>query len=198
MARLLRYLTHPQVNIDPDTPVPDWGLSDLGRDRARRIAELSCLAETTSLISSAERKAVETAEVVSAAIGVPIHIREQTHENDRSATGFLKPAEFEQVANQFFASPSQSIRGWERAVDAQARIVREASHVMRESPAGDILMVGHGGVGTLLYCHLAGLEISRVHDQPGGGGCLFTYDIDAQTVQHAWKTIEQVAEALDE
>jgi hypothetical protein len=47
------------------------------------------------------------------------------HENDRSATGFLPPDEFETVANRLFAEPLVSIRGWERAIDAQLRIVRE-------------------------------------------------------------------------
>lgn len=30
------------------------------------------------------------------------------HENDRSATGFLPPPEFEAVANQFFANPHKA------------------------------------------------------------------------------------------
>jgi len=45
-------------------------------------------------------------------------------ENDRSATGFLARDEFEATVNAFFAYPQDSIRGWEPAVDAQARIVR--------------------------------------------------------------------------
>jgi hypothetical protein len=31
------YLTHPQVEIDPDRPVPLWRLSALGRERLRAI-----------------------------------------------------------------------------------------------------------------------------------------------------------------
>lgn len=27
------YLSHPQVQIDPAVPVPEWGLSDAGRAR---------------------------------------------------------------------------------------------------------------------------------------------------------------------
>ena len=44
-------------------------------------------------------------------------------ENDRSSTGYLPKAEFEAVADAFFARPEESVRGWERAVDAQRRIV---------------------------------------------------------------------------
>jgi len=47
---------------------------------------------------------------------------------------------------------------------------------LREHPVGDGLFVGHGGVGTLLFCHLSGYPISREFDQgPGGGGCFFEF-----------------------
>ena len=32
------YVTHPQVEMDPRVPVPDWGLSPLGRARAAWLA----------------------------------------------------------------------------------------------------------------------------------------------------------------
>ena len=32
------YVTHPQVLIDPAVPVPDWGLSPLGRGRAALVS----------------------------------------------------------------------------------------------------------------------------------------------------------------
>lgn len=33
------YITHPQVQIDTTIPVPDWGLSDVGRARAHAMLE---------------------------------------------------------------------------------------------------------------------------------------------------------------
>ena len=36
--RLARYLSHPQVRIDPTAPVPAWGLSDIGRRRTEALA----------------------------------------------------------------------------------------------------------------------------------------------------------------
>ncbi|QOZ71426.1 histidine phosphatase family protein [Bradyrhizobium arachidis] len=190
---IVRYLTHPQVQIDPDVPVPQWGLSPIGRARTEALAQASWLARTTQVISSGERKAIETAEIIAIRLGIMIEIREAMHENDRSATGFLKPAEFEQVADQFFAEPHLSVRGWERAIDAQARIVREAEAVLARNRPGDILFVGHGGVGTLLFCHTAGCPIDRVHDQPAGGGNLFAFARDGRQVVHGWRRMEEVA-----
>ena len=189
---IVRYLTHPQVQIDPDVPVPQWGLSPVGRARTEAVASGSWLANTTQIISSGERKAIETAEIVAGQLGLMIEIREAMHENDRSATGFLKPTEFETVADQFFEEPHLSVRGWERAVDAQARIVREAEAVLARNRPGDILFVGHGAVGTLLFCYIAGHPIDRRHDQPAGGGHCFAFEKEGRRVLHPWRRMEDL------
>lgn len=189
----IRYLSHPQVLIDPAVPVPDWGLSPLGLARTRAFARAAMLEGTRRIVSSAERKAIETAECIAGALGLAVEIREAMHENDRSATGYLPPPAFEAMADAFFASPTLSVRGWERAVDAQARIVREVEAVLAAPAQGDVLFVGHGGVGTLLLCRIEGGPIARKRDQPGGGGNLFAFDAATRIVHHAWRSMEEVA-----
>src|SRR5690242_21067669 len=114
------------------------------------------------------------------------------HEYHRSATGFLMPDEFEAVADQFFAQPRISVRGWERAIDAQLRIIREAEHVLARHTPGDVLFVGHGAVGTLLFCHYAGVAIDRVYDQPAGGGQCFAMVKDGRRILHPWRRFEEL------
>ncbi|MDA9411009.1 histidine phosphatase family protein [Bradyrhizobium sp. CCBAU 45384] len=192
MTNVVRYLTHPQVTIDPSIPVPEWGLSQIGRARTETVTATGQLSGTREVISSGERKAIETAEIIAAKLGIGVEVREAMHENDRSATGFLVPDEFEATANQFFGQPHVSIRGWERAVDAQLRIVGEVEHVLARGTPGDVLFVGHGGVGTLLYCHYAGLAIDRVHDQLAGGGCFFAFTSQERRVLHGWRRLEEL------
>lgn len=164
------YLTHPEVRIDPDVPVPDWGLSETGMERAARAAFLPFARDIRHVISSGERKAIETAQLVGGRLGVFQRALQFLHENDRSATGFLPPPEFETTADAFFAEPHVSVRGWERAVDAQDRIVTGVRSALRHVPEEDpVLFVGHGAVGTLLMCHLMATPISRAHDQARGG-----------------------------
>ena len=118
------------------------------------------------------------------------------HENDRSATGYLPRKEFEDVADCFFSEPTQSIRGWERAIDAQRRIVAEIEATLANAQTGDVLYVGHGGVGTLLRCWLAGVPIDRKHDQPGGkGGCLFSFSLPDRKPISDWRLIEDTLAA---
>mgnify|MGYP003650663523 CR=1 FL=1 len=192
MPDLLRYLSHPQVQVDPAIPVPDWGLSDRGRVRTKRASRSDTLADTNCILSSSERKAVETADIFAAALKLTVIQRPATHENDRSATGFLDAALFEATADRFFQHPHTSIDGWERAVDAQSRIVAAIDDIIREHISGDILVVGHGAVGTLLYCHFAGIPISRSHDQPPGGGHFFTIDLAGLEPLHPWRPMEQM------
>jgi len=164
------YLTHPEVNVDPNVPVPDWGLSQTGRERAVKAASLPFAGDIRQVISSNERKAIETAQVFCGRRSVFHRALTFLHENDRSATGFLPPPEFETTADAFFANPHISIRGWERAADAQDRIVTGIKSALRHIPDEDpVLFAGHGAVGTLLMCHLMAAPISRAHDQTRGG-----------------------------
>lgn len=109
-------------------------------------------------------------------------------ENDRSSTGYLPPIEFEATANQFFAHPNVSVRGWETAVQAQYRVVAAIRHLSSDT-AISTAFVAHGAVGTLLYCDLMGIPISREHDQPGQGS-YFEFDPQTWTASHSWRRIE--------
>lgn len=185
------YITHPQVRIDPAVPVPQWGLSDLGAARAELAATRRWVRRLARIVSSAEVKAIETAEILARAAGIGFETVEAMHENDRSATGFLKPDDFEKAADRFFAHPQESFRGWERAVDAQARIVGAVSAILEDhDPAAPVAFIGHGGVGTLLKCHLLDTPLSRAEDQLPGGGNLYAFTLADRRIACDWTPIE--------
>jgi broad specificity phosphatase PhoE len=191
------YITHPQVRLDPAVPVPLWGLSELGRSRAQAFADKGVVPKGTMVFSSRETKALELAELIAAAAGTPVLADHLMGENDRSATGFLPPALFEDTADRFFARPHESIEGWERAIDAQTRIVDAVATALLSVPAGTpAVFCGHGGVGTLLKCHVGTRRISREEDQrriadPGGGNA-FLFDLHARQLLTDWCTMEEV------
>ncbi|MDM9627050.1 histidine phosphatase family protein [Rhizobium sp. S152] len=185
------YITHPQVRIDPDIPVPQWGLSELGAARAHEAAGSAWAQKLRRIISSDETKAIETAQILAAASGAQVEVVHGMHENDRSATGFLPPPEFEKAADWFFAHPEGSFHGWERAIDAQRRIVSAVERILADHDAEQpIAFVGHGGVGTLLKCHMEGRPIGRDRDQPGGGGNLYCFSLADRRLSCDWTPIE--------
>jgi broad specificity phosphatase PhoE len=170
LSRLL-FITHPEVEQDPARPVPLWRLSARGIARMRAFAETPEVLGIRSIWASAETKAIEAAGLLAAALGVGVCVDEGLGENDRSATGYLPPPEFQKAADAFFAHPDASFRGWETARAAQQRILAAVARVLAASgPAGDVAILAHGGVGALLLGGVTGQPISRALDQPGGGG----------------------------
>ena len=187
MPRLL-IITHPEVVVEPARPIGDWGLSALGKARAEHFAGSGHLAGVTHLWSSTETKAQETARILGDALGLAVALDARLGENDRTATGFLPPALFETAADAFFAHPGASYRGWETACAAQTRIVRAVKEIAGQHSGGDLAVVTHGAVGTLLYCHLKGLPIDRAWDQPGQGH-FWTADLPSLRPGGGWVPI---------
>ena len=123
------------------------------------------MSKVTSVWSSTEAKAIEAAGILAARLGLGVNVDEDLGENDRSATGFLPPDEFENVADAFFAEPEKSILGWERAIDVQRRGENAVERILAQHGRGDIAMVAHGAIGTLLLCRYMKIPISRNADQ---------------------------------
>ncbi|MGI9430870.1 MAG: histidine phosphatase family protein [Myxococcota bacterium] len=188
---MIYFITHPDVVVDPAKPVPEWPLSARGRERMQASLRLPWVPGIRSIHASTEQKAVDGAQILAEHLGLPFGRVEALGENDRSATGFLPGPEFEATADQFFARPTESVRGWETAEHAQQRIVTAVDGILRaRGPKGDTAIVSHGAVGTLLLCHLAGWAIDRAHDQPGtGGGNYFAFGED-RAVAHGWRAID--------
>ncbi|WP_146243658.1 hypothetical protein [Curtobacterium sp. MCBD17_008] len=59
---LCTWVSHPEVTVDPTVRIQDWGLSPVGRARAARIATL--FPQPLRIVSSSERKALDTAEII--------------------------------------------------------------------------------------------------------------------------------------
>jgi broad specificity phosphatase PhoE len=180
------FLTHPEVVVDPAAPIESWGLSAAGRARAAVAHHVAWDTGIARIVSSAEQKALETADLLARAVGGTATSDPLLGEIDRSATGYLPPAEFEPVVDAFFARPAESVRGWERAVDAQARIVA----AVRALTGGgeDVTVVAHGAVGALLLADLRGAAVSRTLDQPGMGS-VFTFDPRAWRALSGWTRV---------
>jgi broad specificity phosphatase PhoE len=183
----LIYLSHPEVVVDPKVPVPDWGLSPDGRRRLEAVAARGW-PKVARIVSSAERKAREAAAILAAPQGFAPIVHAGLGEIDRSATGYVPAARHEALADRLFAEPERSADGWETARAAQGRALDALRQVL--AGEGDVLVVGHGGVGTLTWCALSGVPIDRRHDQPGMG---FVWQADAPDYRPlgGWRRLEE-------
>lgn len=189
---MITYITHPDVVIDPDVPVPQWPLSDRGRVRMTAMLEQPWVRDISSIWCSDEQKALDGAAILGAHLGLKPNIREDLGENDRSSTGYLPQDAFLAHVTRFFAEPGCSIGGWEPAQAAQDRIVGAVKEIARvEGDEANVAIIAHGGVGALLLTSLMDLPISMDQEQPGGaGGNYFVLDAGAWTLRHGWKPID--------
>lgn len=82
------YISHPQVVIDPSVLVPDWSLSERGRERAAGFTTATMVKGLKRLVCSHEVKAQETAAILGAALGIAVEERDGFEEIDRSVPGY--------------------------------------------------------------------------------------------------------------
>jgi len=200
------FITHPDVSIDPERPIERWALSPRGRERMQALLLQPWVRRIGRVLSSSEQKAIDGAEILVSALGVPHQVVPELGEFDRSSTGLLPPDEFLRRVDEFFRWPERSIRGWERAVDAQARVFG----ALRAVAAGwapsspdlpDLAFVSHGAVGVLLLARLSGASISRAFDPPeppaggppgSGGGYFFSFSLPGLELEQSWQAIDGV------
>jgi broad specificity phosphatase PhoE len=78
------------------------------------------------------------------------------------------------------ALPGRSGHGLDREAAAQQRVVTAVERCLTQATTGDVAVVAHAAVGTLLWCHLADEPIDRRHDQPGQGSW---YSVDLPTMR---------------
>lgn len=191
------FVTHPEVVIDPATPVPRWPLSDVGRARMEAFAAELAGRPVAAVWSSDERKAMDGGAILAQRLGAPHRVEAGLGENGRESTGYIAPPEFWEVVAEFFARPDESVRGWETARDAQARIVSAVERVDAATEDGVVLVVSHGGVGALLTAHLQDVTIGR-EDRPkhAGGGCYLVIDRGPLSLRQSWRAVEDTQAAL--
>jgi hypothetical protein len=85
--------------------------------------------------------------------------REDRRRSRSAATGYLPKREFEAMVDAFFAQPQTSVRGWEPAADAQARIVCAVERIV--SPAfgnGDLAI---SVMGPPEHCSIVALRAGQ-------------------------------------
>ncbi|SEN40440.1 Broad specificity phosphatase PhoE [Pseudorhodobacter antarcticus] len=187
------YLSHPEVKIDPQTPVSEWDLSDQGRRRLLAAVARGWPGRGWRIIASPEAKAQQTAEVLSNAFNLPLHTHPDMGELDRSTTGYVPHDRHESLANALFANRTNGPEGWESANAAQKRIAKAYGEVLAEV-SGRLLFVGHGAVGSFLWCALTKTPISRAMDQQRCGSFWAGLSqIDGFRPAQSWQALETAA-----
>ena len=150
---------HAAPEIEKDVPSARWVLSEEGRRQAQALPTRLVPYNPARLLASFEPKAIETAEIVGAELGLPVESRGGFRENDRTDLPYFDDeSEFEERIRTFFAQPADRAIGTESADEAHERF----SSALREIPAlasgGPTIVVTHGAVASLVVARANKLD----------------------------------------
>jgi broad specificity phosphatase PhoE len=154
---LLYLVRHAEVLLRGDQPMTAWQLSPIGERQARDLARARVWADLTLIASSPEAKAIATAHPVADAAGLELHIEPDLHEVDRGMTPLVTREEYDAHVAAHFASPWESVSGWETADRARRRAVACIDR-LTSGASGSVCVVSHGLVLSHYLANLRGLE----------------------------------------
>lgn len=184
MTRLI-YITHPSVEIDRDKLPHEWSLSDKGRQEMAGLLVLPLLSDAQIIYSSTEPKASEVAQAIAERYHLPFTQEKDLGEADRTATPFLPLEEYMAAIQECYTAPDKSVRGWETHRHMLERNAAVLEKIKREHAGQTIIIVGHGGAGTVMKCYIKGIEPDFAED-PKQTGCYFLADLDQSEILQDW------------
>jgi probable phosphoglycerate mutase len=149
---LIRHALPVRVDdIDGAGPA-DPALSERGREQAAALADWLVDERVDALWSSPMRRALETADPVTARLGLDLAVDEDLCEFDRDASSYI-PIEELKAANdpRWYEVP-------ERPEHFQAQVVAAIERIVEAHPSQRVAVVCHGGVINAYTGHVLGLD----------------------------------------
>lgn len=175
------FICHPPTEVDRQVPIRDWALSLQGQCAAKRLLGKEFWPSVQALYSSTEPKAATVGGEVSCQQEIPLVQLEELCEVDRSSTLIVPLDRYMQRMERFYRRAQESMLGWETAEHAQGRVVECVRGLVDAHRNQVVAIIGHGATGTLLRCHVLGIEPSYSED-PKQTGCLMRIDWEGRQV----------------
>jgi broad specificity phosphatase PhoE len=154
--RHLVLVRHSLPSIRADAPAVDWPLSPEGAERARLFAR-SLAPTTSSVYTSREPKAVETAAILAESWNAESRQVDGLQEHARSEVRLLTRDRFEAKIRDLFDRPADLVFGSETAEAARRRFTFAVLRLISSSQ-GDVVVVTHGTVMSLFVAAATGVD----------------------------------------
>jgi broad specificity phosphatase PhoE len=156
VSRLI-LVRHSLPDIRREVPAAEWHLSPEGVARAKALARTLDPGDATSVFTSPEPKALETAQALGAVWGLRVEAAPGLEEHLRPEAQWMSRDAFEQKVRDLFACPAERVFGAESADQARRRFTMALMRVVTRA-SGDLVVVSHGTVMTLFVAEVAGVE----------------------------------------
>ena len=148
--RSLYLVRHATPAVQPNTPAPEWPLSERGLEEARALGVTARTWGLRAVYASSERKAQSTALAMSESLALPVNVVDGFEE--LRIDGWIgNSSEFSETVQQILEQPDLSFQGAERAAAAAERFQRGIDIIAQgEFPAA---IASHGRILTAWLSH---------------------------------------------
>ena len=153
-------IRHAETQQDTGAEASQWVLSERGEEQVELLSQQSFWAEVKAVISSPERKAIATVQDIAFEKKIPFSTHDCLRELQRTPEYI---ADYDARVLEVFEQPARSIGGWERAADAQARIMRCVEELIAAHAEAPIAICSHGMALALLLAAMYN-EMGYVYD----------------------------------
>jgi len=158
MKKYLILVKHSLPAIVGNLPAREWKLSEVGKERAIRLANQLYDYQPDVIISSVEPKAIKTAEIIADQLALAFYVVEGLHEHDRSHVAFLSKDEFQNAVHEFFSKPGDLVFGSETANQSYDRFHQAVLSILNVHQEKTVIIVAHGTVISLFVSRLTGID----------------------------------------
>jgi 2,3-bisphosphoglycerate-dependent phosphoglycerate mutase len=158
---LIRHAEPERIAPGSASAPADPMLTDRGRGQAERLARWLEHEPIDAILSSPLRRARETAELVSAVIGIDLEVVDGLMEYDAHADHYIPVEELRETRDHHWRAMIEGRweqLGGENPDVFQARIVPCVDAIIERFPGGRVAAVCHGGVINVYLAALLGLE----------------------------------------
>lgn len=173
-------LRHGDTRLSPEhrfSGQRDLPLSATGTEQAKAAASrLAAGAAIDAVVSSPLRRAVDTAAIAAAELGLPTAVDDDLRETDFGDWDGFTLAEIQQhwptAAARWRGDPQQPPPGGESFVDTAARVNRACDRLLRDYGGKTVLVVSHISPIKLLLCRALGVPIGTIYRLYLGSACI--------------------------
>ena len=160
MYRQVLLVRHAMPILIPEQPAGSWALGDEGKGQAAGLVERLLPLAPDLVVTSIERKARETGDVIAAGLGQKRHIVDGFHEQGGDTVPFIDdPAAFRASVERHFTLSDRAVLGTETPHDAARRFATALDRVANQFPlAQRPLVVSHGRIMAAFLGQLTGRD----------------------------------------
>jgi broad specificity phosphatase PhoE len=171
---MLFLVRHANPQIDPAVAASQWRLSAGGLERAGELAKHLRGRGIQAVVSSAEPKAYQTAQILAEMVGLQVEVADGLHEHERPLTpgSFTSRDEFQAQVEAFFDQPGQLVFGRETAEQCLHRFNQAIHEVIARHPSKIQAVVSHGTVLSLFLSHCNHLDAFTFWQALGMPACI--------------------------